>query len=784
MEVRIVEAGHGAKRRIRWEIPVYFLFFVLSLTLSVHLIVDGDIWWHLKAGEWILENHKIPRTDVFSYTAGDRPWIDLHWLFQVGVALVYRFMGPDGLMAASVLLAMAVAGLMFVVAGGRRLGVAGVLYLALAVLLASERFTLRPHLASAIFLLAYLAILRSKRPGWLWVLPVLQVLWFNTHALAILGFGLIAVYVAGLWAQSILQERFGAFAETPIDRARIGTATKVGAVCLAVLLINPYGVQGALFPLDLYTRIDGSLPVFTYSIGEFVPTLHLGFEERSFHNQYVAFALLGGLAVVFRIRQVRLWEVGVFGLLLFLSIKARRNVFEFAVVAAPLAAGHLDGLTRALASRWEERFGRLGPSLVRAGSSLGSAAVLAALVVLIASNRYYEERLDARRFGWGVSGRIQSPGVVDFLRQVQPARLYNDFNLGGYFLWKLFPEQKVFIDSRLELYGDEFYSYNIRLARRLDVWERESERWGFDAVALADRSDWADPLADKLLFDPRWRLAFVDSGGMVFLRKKEEHLSKDPLASIDHGEAGIEALISREAFGQGCFLGGLLETVSDRCARLIGYRGWHPRADEYGDLGGVLLKVGRPDLAEKAYLAVLELAPRSILARFNLAVTYHRMGRNLPAARLYSELIQEGRRLPSLYTNLAEILLIVGQIEQARNAALVAVGEQPNSVLAHYLLGRIYRESGLWKEAEEELQYVLGRNPSHGLAHREMAYLLWRKNLREEAEVHLRKAAALDRRIDYEGELRSLRKAEITSLSENGTGGSEGVPISGDSNRG
>lgn len=60
-----------------------FFLFVLVLSVSCHVLTNFDIWWHLRAGKYILQNHQIPQQDIFSYTAAGRPWIDLHWLFQV-----------------------------------------------------------------------------------------------------------------------------------------------------------------------------------------------------------------------------------------------------------------------------------------------------------------------------------------------------------------------------------------------------------------------------------------------------------------------------------------------------------------------------------------------------------------------------------------------------------------------------------------------------------------------------------------------------------------------------
>ena len=58
---------------------------------------DFDVWWHLRGGQFILEHGAIPRVDIFTYTNAGGPWIDLYWLFQVIIALLYRVGGVSAL---------------------------------------------------------------------------------------------------------------------------------------------------------------------------------------------------------------------------------------------------------------------------------------------------------------------------------------------------------------------------------------------------------------------------------------------------------------------------------------------------------------------------------------------------------------------------------------------------------------------------------------------------------------------------------------------------------------
>src|SRR5580704_12039530 len=54
---------------------------------------DGSTGWHLVAGEWILQNHDIPRHDLISYTLPDKAWVAYEWLSDAAMALLVRMGG-------------------------------------------------------------------------------------------------------------------------------------------------------------------------------------------------------------------------------------------------------------------------------------------------------------------------------------------------------------------------------------------------------------------------------------------------------------------------------------------------------------------------------------------------------------------------------------------------------------------------------------------------------------------------------------------------------------------
>ena len=91
-----LDAGISKANAVRW-----WAFFVVSIVVvflsGCYWMVNGDIWWHLKAGELIRATGTVPDVNQFTFTNPDTPWIDLHWLFQVVVSWIYDSFGTPGL---------------------------------------------------------------------------------------------------------------------------------------------------------------------------------------------------------------------------------------------------------------------------------------------------------------------------------------------------------------------------------------------------------------------------------------------------------------------------------------------------------------------------------------------------------------------------------------------------------------------------------------------------------------------------------------------------------------
>ena len=239
------------------------LFLALTFLLGVFPLKDADIYWHLRTGDWIRQTGQIPKTDLFTYTRVGVPWIDLHWIFQVAISWLYE---RGGVVALNVAKCVVTCFAMFLLVTSRRrdwpVWVMLVAWLP-ALLVLGGRIYVRPETLTLLYLSIFLAVVTrwDRHPALTAILPIVQVAWVNSQGLFVLG-PIILVF-------ALIDSAFrrGAFAP---GRRRWWKIVLIGSLAtFAACLVNPYGITGALYPIQLAGTMSN--PIFSRSIGELTP---------------------------------------------------------------------------------------------------------------------------------------------------------------------------------------------------------------------------------------------------------------------------------------------------------------------------------------------------------------------------------------------------------------------------------------------------------------------------------------------------------------------------------
>ncbi len=243
---------------------------VIAFLLGCYEMGDSDIWWHLCGGQWILENGLVPRLDPFTFGSADRLWIDVHWSYEVILVLAYRVGG----VAAIILLGAVVGACAFATALTARCRdwpiALTVLCWIPALILLAFRLDPRPEIFSLFYLACYLVILwrADERPRWLWLLPLVQVLWSNVQGLFVLGPIVLALYITARGTSALWQHWQSETTRPETDKQRWKRLGAVAAAVVLACLVNPYFLQGACFPFELFPKVTNPNNLYKKYIDE------------------------------------------------------------------------------------------------------------------------------------------------------------------------------------------------------------------------------------------------------------------------------------------------------------------------------------------------------------------------------------------------------------------------------------------------------------------------------------------------------------------------------------
>lgn len=489
---------------------VVWIVFLGVFAMAARVSVDTDTWWHLRAGQWMVENRAILQTDLFSHTRYLQDWRYPGWLVEIPMYLIYRLAGAGGLNlwnAAMVTLAFAL--LWPALSGGEFLRA---FIVVLAAAASGVYWAARPYLVTFVITALFLQIFEDfhwRGKNRLWQLPFWMVVWANSHGGFAVGFLIWGVYFAvSVWqALPNWLPRIGLALHTgrePVaERSRvIRPLAGCGLLMAAAACLTPVGPRLLLYPFQ--TVGIGALQAYIQE-----------WQSPDFHDlavQPFAWMLLLVLgAVGASRRRLALSDFLLTAGFAYLGLLAGRNVALFALAAAPALARHASWAAAACRRRlgWAEMGSREPTGLQKRVNVF--LAVLLAVVVVLKAAAVFPESVNRAAFV-----KFLPVEAVAYLKQTQPpGLLYNSYNWGGYLIWEL-PEYPVFVDGRTDLYSGEIISEWLSAARAEAGWEAVFERRNINLV-LVERSS---TLSRVLAADAAWESAYQDELAAVFRRRE------------------------------------------------------------------------------------------------------------------------------------------------------------------------------------------------------------------------------------------------------------------------
>src|ERR1044071_7847560 len=484
---------------------IIFIVLVVIFVTALQPITDPDFWWHLKTGEYIIQNHGVPHTDVFSSTRLGSEWVAHEWLSEVFMYGVFRIAGFAGLI---VVFALLVTASFWVVYLRFRSRVGHPVVAAVALLLGAIATTLvwgaRPQIFTLLLASIFLYILdnyyskKSEKAIW-WLVPLI-VLWVNLHAGWALGLALIALTLMGLLFDVLFGEE-----SSDIFKQRAPALLGVLIECGVAVSVNPNGPRMYSYPFETLT--SESMMLFIRE-----------WKSPDFHQPHFQAVLILLLATFFLLalspKRERPGRLLMLVAMSFAMLRSGRNVPFFSLVATPLFAEHL----------WEWLKGQPWASGLIATSdtanrsipriAINSLIIVVALIFCgLAAQRAAAEQpaIEEQQF---------PKAAVDYMKQQRPPQpIFNEYAWGGYLIWRLYPDYRVYIDGRADVFGDKLVAEFIQVNDGKPRWRELLQQYGTQTVLVKRDS----AIAGLLSEDSRWQKVFEDKQAVILVLKEQLH---------------------------------------------------------------------------------------------------------------------------------------------------------------------------------------------------------------------------------------------------------------------
>lgn len=504
------------------QIILFGILISASTVFLLEPIIDNDFFWHLKTGEWIWQHGRLPDHDVFSYTtptvttASVRFTLTSYWLSQLLLYMIYLFNGMTGIVVLRFIL---MATLVFIMV--RRRHGDGIIYMSLLALfsVAILKFYLfeRPQVLSFLFfgmLLLLLEKVKTKAsPGggndpvpvtyrYAVYIALLMLVWANFHGGHSIGQVTLLLFLI-MEGVKFLHPSL-----RPMRKKGYGNLLIAGLSGLAFSLINP-NLYGAL-----ELALSSSNASYAFPVSSIIEEFSSMPEFFRLHHAYVLFLyllfmVLAVAAFVISPRETDITEAALLLGLGYYSFMHVRYAAFFPIAALPLLGRRL--------SR---------DSIIRWGRGLLVPLVLVA-AVFFAQEEFSPNIATAKEGRW-INNRLFPVKAADFIIANNiKGNMYNNYDWGGYLIWRLAPERKVFVDGRslnakVSLQAMLISMANVKMATGEQVWKSLLQRYGVTYILTDSHSPSGEmlPLVTALLRDKEWVPVFSDraSRSMIFVK--------------------------------------------------------------------------------------------------------------------------------------------------------------------------------------------------------------------------------------------------------------------------
>lgn len=445
--------------------------FVVQLFFFSGGINGNDFWWHIKAGEWIVENGRIPTTDIFSWYGMEQgiSWTAHEWLSEVIFYFIYSVGGEEGVFFWCLLVSVLLTGLMMWQVKEylfKNLLLSGIFFLLFAVLTSMFMYG-RPHLFSYFLLFFELKILYgfidNPNSKAIFFVPVIGCLWSNLH-----GGSANMAYILCVFFLicSTFEMNYGRVCSEKLEQKHLMKLGMVTLMTIGLFFVNPIGLKVFLYPYVHFTDLISMSVISEWQAPD----------VKVFGNLILYFVPIGLMTIGLFVKEkkIKLIDILIMLFFLYLFFRSSRFIMLWYIVACFYAFKYMPECPIKEFKNKAEKY-----------------LVFVCLIVLLLPLGLCIKNIFSIEKREYVS-KVMSQEAIEVVKEQKPSRLFNDYNLGEYLIYNEIP---VFFDARADLYSQQHImedGISLMLLRQanseshktfVDV-EKMIMMYGFDGILI------------------------------------------------------------------------------------------------------------------------------------------------------------------------------------------------------------------------------------------------------------------------------------------------------------
>lgn len=741
-------------------IPLMAIFAVLVVSANIE-IKDLDLWLHIAMGKFITVHRFIPDTDILSASIQGTPWINHEWFFQLIVFNIFNAWGSEGLIMMQVVIVTVTMLLLFLLGYNKERQLVTTVILFLVYMVYQQRFTMRPDLYSLLFFTIFIFAL-SLHIDKKWVTPLLfivQVLWSNMHGFFFFGplfvlIGIVSEFIKRNIRLPYEWNDSGRLTDDEYNRMK-----RIFFFILLACIFNPYFVQGAWYPISIFFSFSGENKIFFQYIQELQKPITWATLFSSNHYLYYKIMIfLSCISFFFNRRKIDISALLFWFVFLLFSLNAKRNTPYFAFAAYLVIVTNLLNINYKdiVPIRFTERkFFYLTTIILKILFVIWIIGYYQA----ISLRSYYDfDKYELKSEYGGISKRSYPDKAVDFLVEHKVrGNIFNDFNSGAYLLGRTFPDIKVFIDGRTEVYGGAFFKQYQKIWEQgnVELFEQVVERYQLSGALLnATRHHIPKKILNYLYNHKDWHMVYFNYDAVIFLKDVDHNkklidqfkinLAQWSTAVTDIHKLGTIRVMPYQSYFRGYTLESL-DLDEPALNELMDALRVDPMYSDVHDLiGKIYTKRNEYQKAFEHFRIAVSASPRKKDKRHNLALSYLDLEEYKGAIDQYKAILKMWPADPKGYFLLTKAYILDRQFSEAVNILTQAHTLSPSDIKDILELGDLMFQEKAYSQAQTAYKMGLDTKKELVTVHKKLGYVALAINDRQQAKMEFQHALSVD----------------------------------------